>query len=454
MTKKNHLTQGLVTKKLISLSIPMVFGLLSMVIFNLVDAFFISRLGIKELAAIGFTFPVIMFFVGIILGFGVAASSVVSRAIGRGDHHQVQRLTTDSIIISLFIMGIATIFGLLSIDWLFRSLGANNETLPLIKQYMNIWYLGIGFIVIPMVGNNALRACGDMLFPSLVMIISTIVNIILDPLLIFGLWGFPQLGLKGAAIATVVARATAMVLSLLILHFKEKLIDFSLPTFKEFSNSIKQISYLAIPSAASRLLMPLTMSIIMRLVANLGPIAIAAFGVAVKIEMFAFLLIMALATALVPFVGQNWGAKNFNRVKEAIRKSNTFSLLWGLGTFIVLLILAIPLGNLFGGDIQVARYITLYLWIIPISYGLRGCVFLTASVFNAINKPLLATGLNLTRMFAFHIPLAIIGIRIAGLIGLFVGLCLANIGSGILSLVVEKLLIKDDCSKVKINLKK
>ncbi len=81
-------------------------------------------------------------------------------------------------------------------------------------------------------------------------------------------------------------------------------------------------------------------------------------------------------------------------------------------------------------------------------------VYLTASVFNAINKPLLATGLNLTRMFAFHIPLAIIGIRIAGLIGLFVGLCLANIGSGILSLVVEKLLIKDDCSKVKINLKK
>jgi len=201
------------------------------------------------------------------------------------------------------------------------------------------------------------------------------------------------------------------------------------------------------------LIMPLTMSIIMRLVANLGPIAIAAFGVAVKIEMFAFLLIMALATALIPFVGQNWGAKNFSRVKEAIRKSNTFSLLWGLGTFIVLLILAIPLGNLFGKDIQVARYITLYLWIIPISYGLRGCVFLTASVFNAINKPLLATGLNLTRMFAFHIPLAIIGIQIAGLIGLFVGLCLANIGSGILSLVVEKLLIKDDYSKVKINLK-
>ena len=160
MNQKNHLTQGPITKKLISLTTPMVFGMLSMVIFNLVDAFFISRLGTKELAAIGFTFPVIMFIVSIILGFGVATSSVVSRAIGRGDHHQVQRLTTDSLIISLFIMAIFTVLGLLSMNWVFGALGANDETLPLIKQYMSIWYLGVTFIVIPMVGNNALRACG------------------------------------------------------------------------------------------------------------------------------------------------------------------------------------------------------------------------------------------------------------------------------------------------------
>jgi len=444
MNQKNHLTQGPVTKKLISLTIPMVFGMLSIVIFNLVDAFFISRLGTKELAAIGFTFPVIMFIVSIVLGFGVATSSVVSRAIGRGDHHQVQRLTTDSLIISLFIMAIFTVLGLFSMNWMFRSLGANNETLPLIKQYMNIWYLGVAFIVIPMVGNNALRACGNMLFPSLVMIISTIINIILDPLLIFGLWGFPRLGLQGAAIATVTARAVAMVLSLLFLHFKEKMIDFTIPSFQKLTNSIKQISYIAIPSAASRLLMPLTMAIIMRLVSNLGPIAVAAFGVAVKIEMFAFLLVMALATALIPFVGQNWGAKNLSRVKEAVRKSNIFSLLWGLGVFAILLILAVPLGHLFGKNIEVAKYITLYLWIIPISYGLRGCVFLTASVFNAMNKPLIATGLNLVRMFIFYIPLAIIGIHLGGLKGLFVGLCLANLGTGVLSLILERVLIRNN----------
>jgi len=437
MNQKNRLTQGSVTKNLISLTIPMVFGMFSMVAFNLIDTFFISRIGTEELAAMSFTFPVVMFVGSVALGFGVATASVVSRAIGRGDHHQVQRLTTDSLIISIFIVVIFAALGLFSMNWVFHLLGADGRILLLVKQYMYIWYMGVAFVVIPMVGNNAIRACGDTLFPSLIMIVSMIVNLVLDPLLIFGFWGFPRMGLKGAAIATVIARATAMVFSLLILHFKEKLIDFSLPPLKELINSVKQISYIGISSAVSRLLAPVTVAVIMRLVAGFGPAAVAAFGVAIKIEMFVFLLIMALATALIPFTGQNWGAKNFSRVKDAVKKANAFSLWWGLGSFIVFLILAAPLGHLFGKDVEVAKYIKLYLWIIPISYGLRGCAYLTVSVLNAINKPILGIGLNLVWMVMLYIPLAVIGSRIAGLAGLFVGLCLANLLAGILAIILN-----------------
>jgi len=436
MNQKNNLTQGPVTAKLVSLTIPMIFGMFSMVVFNLVDTFFVSRLGTAELAAMGFTFPVVMFIVSIALGLGVAASSVVSRAIGRGDYNQVRRLTTDSLIISLFIVVIFAVLGLFTMDWVFRLLGANGTVLVLIKQYMRIWYCGVAFVVIPMVGNNAIRACGDTLFPSMVMIVSALVNLILDPLLIFGLWGFPRLELKGAAIATVIARAVAFVLSLLILHFKEKLIDFSVPALKDLINSVKQIFYIGIPSAVSRLLIPITTAIIMRIVSGFGHTAVAAFGVAVKIEMFVFLVIMALATALIPFVGQNWGAKEFSRVKDAMKKANLFSLWSGFGTFIVFLGLAVPLGHLFSKDSEVAKYITWYLWIIPISYGVRGCAFLIASVFNAMNKPLFAIVLNLVRMLVLTIPFAIIGSRIAGLAGLFVGLCLANLVAGGVSLII------------------
>jgi putative MATE family efflux protein len=445
MNQKNHLTQGPIVGKLISLAIPMVFAMLSMVVFNLVDTFFVSRLGTVELAAMGFTFPVVMFIVSMALGFGVATASVVSRAIGRGDYRQVRRLATDSIIISLFSVVIFAALGLFSMDWVFRLLGADNQTLPLVKEYMHIWYLGVVFVVVPMVGNNAIRACGDTLFPSLIMVLSTIVNIILDPLFIFGLWGFPRLELKGAAIATVIARGVSLILSLLVLHFKEKLIDFKRPSFQELLASVKQIFYIGIPSALSRLFIPVAMAVVMRLVAGFGPAAVAALGVAVKVEMFVFILIMALATALVPFIGQNWGAKNLSRVKDAVRKANVFSLWWGLGSFAVFLVLAVPLGSLFGKDIEVARYITQYLWIIPISYGLRGCAFLMASAFNAMNKPLMATGLNLVRTFVLYIPLAMIGSRLAGLTGLFVGLSLANLIAGTLSIIIVRLSFQDSC---------
>ena len=181
----------------------------------------------------------------------------------------------------------------------------------------------------------------------------------------------------------------------------------------------------------------------MRLVAGFGPTAVAAFGVAVKIEMFVFALIMALATALIPFVGQNWGAKNFSRVKDAVKKANVFSLWWGLGSFAVFLVLAVPLGHLFGKDSEVAKHITWYLWIMPVSYGLRGCAFLVASAFNAMNKPLLAIGLNFVRMFVLYIPLAVIGSRLAGLTGLFVGLCFANLVAGTLSISIGRLAIQN-----------
>ncbi len=439
MNAKNHLTQGRVAEKLLSLTIPMVFGMLAMVVFNLVDTFFISRLGTRQLAAMGFTFPVVMFVVSIALGFGVATSSVVARAIGRGDSHQVQRLTTDSLIISVFLVIIFAVLGLLSMDWIFPLLGAGDETIPLIKEYMHIWYLGVAFVVIPMVGNNAIRACGDTFFPSLIMTVSMVVNVILDPLLIFGLWGFPRMELKGAAIATVVSRAVSMIFSLLILRFKEKLIDFSLPSFKEFMDSVKQIFYVGIPSAVSRLLVPVTMAVIMRLVAGFGAAAVAAFGVAVKIEMFVFILIMALATALIPFVGQNWGAKNFSRVKEAIEKANTFSLWWGIVSFFGFWAMAVPLGHLFGKDIEVAKHITRYLYIIPVSYGLLGCSFLAGAVFNAVNKPLIAIGLDSVRLFILSVPLAVIGSRLSGLTGLFAGLCLANLGAGTLSVMAGRM---------------
>ena len=231
-------------------------------LFNLVDTFFIGRLGTTELAAISFTFPVVFLLGSIAMGLGIGISSVISRAIGEGDHHKVQRLTTDGLILSLIIVGVLAIIGILTIEPLFRLIGATSETLPLIKQYMKIWYLGIVFLVVPMVGNNAIRATGDTKSPSIIMMIGAGINAILDPLLIFGIGFFPRLEISGAALATVIARATTLIAALWILGHREKMLSLSRPQIKSMWDSWRKILYIGIPAAGMHMLVPINAGII------------------------------------------------------------------------------------------------------------------------------------------------------------------------------------------------
>ncbi len=231
----------------------MMVGIIGMVMFNLVDTYFVGRLGKLHLAAMSFTFPVVMVLQSIALGLGIGASAVIARAIGEGDHHRVQRLTTDSLMLSFIIVVVFVVIGLATIEPLFRLLGAGEELLPLIKSYMRIWYIGVAFVVIPMVGNSAIRATGDTVTPSIIMLIAIAVNLGLDPLLIFGIGPFPRLELAGAAIATVIARATTMTISLLVLYFREKMIVLKMPSLKEGIDSWKKILYIALPAGGTRL---------------------------------------------------------------------------------------------------------------------------------------------------------------------------------------------------------
>ena len=222
-TERANLTEGPVGRTLVALTIPMLFAVLTMVVFNLVDTAFVGRLGTRELAAISFTFPVVLVVNSLAGGLGIGASAVISRAIGQGDRYRVQRLTTDSLALAVLVVAIFSLVGLATIDPLFRLLGAGEKILPRIREYMSVWYFGMIFVVIPMTGNNALRARGDTKTPSLIMITAAGLNCVLDPLLIFGLAGFPQMGLRGAAVATVLSRALTLPVSLSILHFRDRM---------------------------------------------------------------------------------------------------------------------------------------------------------------------------------------------------------------------------------------
>ncbi|MDP8226158.1 MAG: MATE family efflux transporter [Candidatus Celaenobacter polaris] len=425
------LIDGPIGKLLIKLTAPMIVGMLGMVAFNLVDTFFVGKLGVTQLAALSFTFPVILVVNSIALGVGMGASAIISRAIGEGDTYKVRRITTDSLMLAIVLVFIFVIIGLSTIGPLFKLLGATPQVLPYIKQYMGIWYFGMFFVLIPMVGNNAIRATGDTKTPSAIMVVAVIMNFIMDPMLIFGLGPFPALGIHGAAISTVIARFSASVAATWVLVRRDRMVTFERTPLREIFASWKAILFIGVPIAGARMILPISFGIITRLISAYGPKAVAGFGVASRIEFFALAVIRALSSVFGPFIGQNLGAKLFDRVKRGLQLAELFSLVWGFGSFIILFIFAKPIAGIFSKDPVVIETIIKYLSIVPLGYGLQGVLLLCNVSLNVLQKPFHAAGLVTIQMFVLYIPLAYLGSHILQIQGTFIGITIAYCIAGV-----------------------
>ncbi len=428
---------------------PMIFGIFAIIAFNLADTFFVAQLGTIPLAAMSFTFPIVTVITTIALGLGTGTAAVLSGAIGRGEREQVRQLTTHSLILAVFTVFIIALLGLLTIDPLFRLLGANETIMPYIKSYMTIWYLGTVFVVVPMVGNNAIRATGDSFFPALIMMFAAAMNLVLDPLLIFGWWGFPKLGITGAALATVIGRASTLLLSLSILHWREKLLEFRLPSLSQLLSSARQILYIGLPAAATNALFPVAQAIVVALVATFGASAVAGFGVATRVEAFALIPLLALSSTMVPFIGQNWGAKKYERVIETFTVSCRFSLFWGFCCAILLNYYGSFLASYFTSDSEVHRVSVLYMRVVSIGLGFLGCTHVISAGFFGLHKPMAATGLKVLRVLFFYLPLTATGAYYKGIAGLIAGVGLSFVAGGLLALLWSNHMQKATCTSQK-----
>ena len=197
--EKRDLTKGPILPHVFRLAFPMAVGIGAIISFSIADTYFIGQLGAHELAAISFTMPVTTFMFNIVFGFAIAMSAVVSRKVGAKLMDDVRVTATIGITMSVLLSIILAVFAYVFMDPIFKGLGADNVTLPIIHEYMPIWLLGSVFLSVPMVANSAIRGMGDAFWPAVVMVTVAVVNIILDPIFIFGLWGVPAFGVKGAA---------------------------------------------------------------------------------------------------------------------------------------------------------------------------------------------------------------------------------------------------------------
>jgi putative MATE family efflux protein len=412
---------------LIRLTFSALIGNVAMHLMGIVDTFFISRLGTVELAAASFAIPIHMLYVSLALGIGMGMSSLNSRLIGESRFADSSRLISDGLLFALVFAVTAAFLGSMIMDPLFRLLGADARTLPLIRDYMSILLVGLPPLMLVIIGNSTFRSMGNIKMSATLAGCLSLLNIILDPLLIFGIGPFPEMGIRGAAMATLLAATITMLVSFVVLGYYEKLLDFAMPRWLHLKTNWLQILGIGIPAMGANIMTPLAAAIITGMVARFGDEVVAGFGVGSRVESISLIFVMALSSTLPMFIGQNVGAGRNDRAYTALMGCLKIVLGFQCLIYLVLLVLGESIATTFSSNAEVIQVIRTYLWILPLTYGAHGVVVLCMVSLNVLRRPRMALLLTFTRLMILYVPLAYIGSRFWGLQGLFAGAAMGNI---------------------------
>lgn len=420
-------TEGSIRAHIKRMAIPMLWGMLATVAAALADTYFLAQLGTAHLAAITFTFPVVMLFMSLTLGLASGFSSLLARALGEGDTDKVHRLTVSTMLLAGALVLFFSILGYFSIDPLFTALGAGPSTLPLIGDYMRIWYFAMIFVVFPMIGNFALRASGNPKSASFVMISAAAVNALLDPIFIFGFWFIPAMGIEGAALAGVFSRVASFIATFYILVYRTKLITFDLPSLPVILESWKSVLRIGGPLALTNMVTPFSAAIITFLLAQYGETTVAGFGVAARIEGLAVIPLIAVGSSLSPIAGQNFGAGKHDRIVEAIKQGSIFIVVYGLGCAAVLAIFHEAIPALFDPNPEVIYAAGLFLLAVPIGYIGMGIAMVVGATFTGMGNPRPSIVMSLARLSVAYVPIAIALGWLFGPAGIFAAASISNL---------------------------
>ena len=439
------LTEGSVGRHLLNMALPVLLGITTMMGQAFIDAYFLGQVGDRALAAHAFSFPILMIVTSVAIGMGAGTSSVVARAIGANDMRRARRLATDSLMLSFLITAAFCILGVLTINPLFRLLGAPEDMIPMIRSFMLILYSGVPFVVVGMVGMASMRATGDTRLPSTLMIMGAVLNVILDPIFIFGLGPVPALGLNGAAVAALIARGVIFIGAIYLLRGRLNMVSFNRPDPIELRKSWRDILHVGIPAAGTNAIVPIATAIITALIAGYGPEAVAGFGVASRIESLVLVMFYALSAVIGPFVGQNLSVGNQARILESMRLSMLFCVGAGILVAGLLALSANSLPTIFSDNESVIGVARLFLWIAPIGYAGYGLVMTINAAFNGLGKPMPGVVVSLMRTIILYVPLALIGQHYFGIVGIFAAYAAANVITGFVAYAWVKKTIRGLC---------
>ena len=421
-------TEGDLSRHVMRLSGFIILGFLAMTLAQFVEAVYLGLVGTEALAAVTFTFPAVMALGAMTRGLTLGGGVRVARAMGVGDREGAALLTTHGLLLLLiFTVSCAALVAGFARP-LFHLLGARGEVLDLVVAYVRVWALGFPLFGLSMAGTLFMRSIGDPVFPGYVITLGSVLQVAIGPFLIFGWAGLPALGVEGAAWAFVLARALSFLLTVYWFAVRERMLRRSL---RGLVASTRIILHVGIPAMATNVIEPLATAVLTRLLAGFGTAVVAGFGVAARIDAVVFMVVIGISSSTAPLVGQNWGARRFDRVNQALAICYRYCLAWGVIAACVMWIGGRTFVSLINDEPTVVATATAYLYIIPLTIGFIGMANVANGAFNAMSKPLPALCLSVLRLFVFYVPLALLGRHYYGYAGVFVAMACTNVIVGL-----------------------
>ena len=392
-------------KAVLSLGLPLVAGMFIMVLYNLVDTFFIGLMRDDyQLAAVNLAYPVMMISIAISNMVGTGASSLIARSLGADDYEQANHTLTVGFLLTVIDALVVMVFGLIFLNAIVSGLGAKENTFLYTKQYVAVLFIGSILTMGNYTFGQLLRSEGSVKYSVAGMILGTVVNIILDPLFIFAF----HMQIMGAAIATILGNGSGMLISLWYYAKRKTILRPQMKWIKPNRSILKEIYFVGIPATLETLLTSTAYIVNNNLAVGYGELTVAAMGIAQKILSFGNYIYQGFASGIQPIMGYNYGSKNYKRMLDVLKAGVMVVSGIELCVMAIFGLTAPVLIGIFTASEEVvaigSRVLRTLMFILPFV----GSISMSRMSFQAMGKPKYAFGITLVRQLILYIPLLLL----------------------------------------------
>ena len=403
-----------VSKAILKLSIPMVMGMMIQVLYNLVDTYFIGMLNdANQLAAANISLPVFMMLMAIAGIVGSGSSSYISRCLGNKDYEEANKTISIATGILVIMSIIVMIVGIFMSPNIAKGLGANEATFNYTYKYIFIMFIGAIPVMCSYALGQLLRSEGNIMQSVIGLTLGTVVNIVLDPVFIFGL----KMEITGAAIATIIGQTSTLLYFMYAFLKGKTTLKINLKKFKYDKNIFKEIFTIGVPASLNQMLMGVATVIVNNIAVGYGTLTVAGMGVAMKIMTIGTFVFMGFSAGCQPLVGYNYGCNNIPRVKEIIKKGIIITSIIGLSLALIFGVFANSLIGLFTSEPEVINKGAIILRALIISLPFVGGQMISTTSAQSMGKVVVAFILSISRQGLLYMPLLIILNKVFGFSG-------------------------------------